>query len=745
MSRKQRLTPRPSITMLYPLFLVLLLVPQEPVHSEPVQDDSVLHRPSEMELISEIFTYIPPVPTPEPEPKFTGRSFWGNVVGTSQQEQEAETPKAVAQPVPPPVLVPRTEVQILTGHTGPVEAIAFSPDFRQLFSGGSDRQIIRWDVLTGEPLRRHRGSRTVVASLAVSKNGKSFVSCTSTDRRVLFWNIDVEAPQEELPTPPFEPNAVAINSNATQMIVGLMDGQISFYRKNEDSPAFLETTIQGHLMAINHIRFSSNETSFLTCGNENTVIVWDTVTRKPIQTFRKHRSAVLCADFSPDGQKVVSAGKDKTALVWTIADGEIKHRLPGHVGDITAVAFSADGSEVFTAARDRTIVLWDTETGEKKAVAPMRNSPVLTAGWNEINKSIAIGCTNGTVEILAHSVFIPEKSVTDESSNGLFSTIRSRFSSLSEGDIQKRQALLELPRGQVVFRYGRTSHYSDIGTISPNGLQFASIATSRGEGALWETDTGKVSRLLEVPQQVSAIRFHTRDSNFLFLGLKNGAIRYWNLTQDVTSDLPGHEGSVQAIAVAPNGTQFLSATADGTIIFWDMLTKQAIQTIPTDKKRIRSLAFSPDGKHFAVGAADSVIGLWTLADGGNSFTEQKLTGHDTGDISVVFSPDGAYLYSAASDGRVIQWDAAAGRFLKEFKAHTDGILSIAVSPNGQYLLTGGKSEEFSLLWDVNTAEPVMVLPFQGGPVTDVMFHPKNLEVITVGGRTPLLWNISGIR
>jgi len=728
--------------------LVLLLAPQEVLNFEPVPDGPATNRRLEMDLlpsaVPEVLSQTPQAPASGAGPMFAGRKFWGNVIGVSSQE--ADTPNTAPQPVPSANLVPRTEVQTLTGHTGPVETIAFSTDYRRLFSGGADRQVILWDVSSGVPLRKYLGNRAAITSLAVSKNGKNFVSCSSSDRRVLLWGTDAEVPLEELPAPPSEPNAVAINSDATQIVVGLSDGQITLYQKTMDPPAFQRITFKGHSLAVNHVRFSPDEKSFLSCGSDRTVIVWNVQTRRPIQVFRKHQGAVLCADFSPNGEEIVSVGMDKTALVWAIADGEIRHRLPGHVGDITAVAFSADGSEICTASKDRTILVWDAKTGAKKAVSPIRNSQILAAQWNEVNKSIAISSTNGTVEILASSVFIPEDNTTDDSTGHSLSVPNFRQSFFSGTDSEKRKALMELPSGQVVFRYGRTSHYSDVGTISPNGLQFASVNTNRGEGTLWETDTGKVALLLNSPQQISAVCFHTKDSNFLLTGSRNGMIRYWNLSQNNTSDLPGHESPVQAIAVAPNGTQFLTGEANGTIIFWDIRTRQKLQTLRTDQKKIRSLVFSPDGKRFAISAEDRAIGLWTNnGEEENLFTEQKLIGHDSGEISVAFSPDGAYLYSAASDGKAIQWEVATGKPLKEFKAHTDGIASVAVSPNGQYLLTGGKSEEFSLLWDVNTAEPVMILPFQGGPVTNVLFHPKSLNVITVGGRTPLLWSISELQ
>ena len=730
--------------MFYSLFLILLLAPQETSISEPMVDDAELDRQilSLPLLIPENLPQTPSVSKAETAP-FTGRRFWGNVVGISPQGSEDKEITTRSERQTEPLL--RAGVQILSGHTGPVETVAFSPDFRNLFSGGSDRQLILWDTFSGELIRKYRGHRTTVASIAVSKNGKNFVSCTSSDRRVLFWDINEETTPEEYPSPPFEPSTIAINSDAMQVIVGLMNGQISVYQKAVDSPAPRETTIKGHLLAINQVRFSPDEKSFLTCGNDQTVFVWNARTYKPIQTFRKHRGAVLCADFSPDGQEIVSAGTDKTALVWTVANGEIKHRLSGHVGDITAVAFSADGSEICTASRDRTIVLWDATTGEKKSVAPKRNSPILSAGWDKVNNSVAVGCINGTVEILASSVFISETSATEE-----LDMSGDAPASLPGTDIQKRNALLDLPQGQIMFRIGQTSHYSDIGAISPNGFQFASVNTTRGEGTLWETDTGKVIRIFSVPQVISAARFHPIDSNFFLTGSKNGAIQYWNFTYESTTDFPLHESPVQSIVLTQDGKRLFSGFVDGTVILWDILAKRKLQTIQASTKKIRSLAVSPDGKYFAVGSEDKTVGLWTFdgtAEEGkeNLYMEQKLAGHESGEISVVFSSDGTSLFSAASDGKAIQWEVASGKLLKEFKAHTGEIASIAVSPNGQYLLTGGKAEEFSLLWNVNDAQPKMILPFQGGPVTDVMFHPKNFNVITVGGRTPRYWNISGIQ
>jgi WD40 repeat protein len=142
------------------------------------------------------------------------------------------------------------------GHTGYVEAVAYSPDGNRVVSGSRDRTVRIWDVGTGElVVAPFEGHTRWVWSVAYSPDGKRVVS-GSADHTVRIWD-----------------------AGAGWTISGLSDGRTT--------PVSSVTFSRDHLGVVSH-------------SNNNIARSEDTETLQVI-AFRGHSEVVLSVTSSLDG------------------------------------------------------------------------------------------------------------------------------------------------------------------------------------------------------------------------------------------------------------------------------------------------------------------------------------------------------------------------------------------------------------------------------------------------------------
>jgi WD40 repeat protein len=83
----------------------------------------------------------------------------------------------------------------LTGHTGPVESLAYFPDGSRIVTASHDGTARIWDTKAGRELLAFRGHRGAVMCVAVSPDGRR-VATGSSDGSARVW--DAETGQEQL-------------------------------------------------------------------------------------------------------------------------------------------------------------------------------------------------------------------------------------------------------------------------------------------------------------------------------------------------------------------------------------------------------------------------------------------------------------------------------------------------------------------------------------------------------------------
>jgi WD40 repeat protein/serine/threonine protein kinase len=234
-----------------------------------------------------------------------------------------------------------------------VFAVAWSPDGKQLASGGEDRAVHIWDATNGKEVRLLRGHGQQVLGLAWSPDGKRFASA-SADRTVRIWDASTWSLSREL---------------------------------------------QGHINWVTSVAWNPSGTQLASASNDRSVKVWNTADGKELLTLQGHSQSIVTVAWSPDGKRLATASEDRTLKIWPASGGPESFTLRGHTARLTGVTWSPDGKRLASTASDATIKVWDSQAGAEALVLRGNGGPVQCVAWRPDSRKFACAFSNGTTAI----------------------------------------------------------------------------------------------------------------------------------------------------------------------------------------------------------------------------------------------------------------------------------------------------------------------------------------------------------
>ncbi|MET7685345.1 helix-turn-helix domain-containing protein [Streptomyces sp. NPDC005423] len=577
----------------------------------------------------------------------------------------------------------------LTGHRGPVNAVAYAPGGALLATGSSDGTVRLWRTAD------HRTTATLtlpgrVRAVAFSPDGRT-LAATSTDGPVHLWGTADHRLRALLPAETAGSRAIAFDPRGRTLAVAGTDGTVQLWETGAGHRAGARLT--GHTGRVDALAYAPDGRTLASAGADRTVRLWDTGRGRELAVLAGHSDEVLGVAFAPDGRSVASGGADRTVRLWDVASHRRTATLTGHSDDVNAVAYTPDGATVVSAGGDGTTRLWDVRTGR----------PVETlAGHTDYVMSVAVNSAGTT---LATAGF-------DES--------------VVLWDLRGR-ALTAHPFTEV-------SHAA----YSPDGRLLAG-ADADHTVRVWDVARRRLlTTFTGHRESVFSVAFGP-DGRTLASAGSDGTVRLWDVPgRRPLAVLRGHTGDVFAVAFAPDGRTLASAGADRTVRLWDVAAHRQLAVLTGHTDYADDVAFSPDGRTLASAGDDLTVRLWDVAARRGLAV---LRGHTGAVRGVAFSPDGRTLASGGNDGTVRLWDVRGRRAEASLTGHTGSVRGLAFSPDGRLLASSG-SDRTVRLWDVRGRREWATLTGHTNAVWGVEFAPRGRTLASSSNDgTVRLWDL----
>ncbi len=164
--------------------------------------------------------------------------------------------------------------------------------------------------------------------------------------------------------------------------------------------------------------------------------------------------------------------------------------------------------------------------------------------------------------------------------------------------------------------------------------------------------------------------------------------------------LQGHEDSVYAVAVSPDGKFILSGSFDNTARLWDRHTGQTVRVLRDHQRLVLTVAFSAQGGLMATGGLDNTVWVYEVPHS-SPVAEVPLS---AAPVALAALPGGKQFLVADATGRIFLWDVASGKSVRSFSGNAAPVQALSTSANGAFFLAADQTGVIRG-WSPNQSQP----------------------------------------
>ncbi|MEW4530175.1 c-type cytochrome domain-containing protein [Maioricimonas sp. JC845] len=582
-------------------------------------------------------------------------------------------PNEEAKPVEP--------VRAITGHGGPVLALAANPAAaNEIVSGSQDGTVRIWNLADGKQIFS-QGLGGPVESVAISPDG-SLIAGGGPNKLVRVWGRDNKLRAEIKGTPAEDAQVIALTDEqaVAKSQTALADAAFKAAEKDVTSreEAVKKAKEQKEaadkaLAEAEKKRQDAEEKAKAAAteleakpeddGLKKKKSDADAALTKATEERDKAKDAVVSAEravkltedaLASSKQRVEERKKQlETAQAYQKEiDGQLaaaKKAQSEAPAPIHAIAFAADGKRLATAGDSGAIHLWHAESGQHLDTLTGHEQPVRSIAFGAAGTLVSAGQAKGVTVWDTRPSWKLVATLGGKADNPL---------DFSESPIEDRVLCLD---------------------FSPDGRQLVSGGgepSRNGELLLWDVEQRTLARTFEDAHSDSVFDVEfSRDGTYVLSGGADKFVKVYNAASgEHVRSYEGHTSHVLGVAWKGDGSALASAGADNAIKVWNFETGEQQRTISSYSKQVTSIAYIGVGDNLVSCGGDKTVRFHTAANGRNY---RNFGGMQDFVYAVAATRDESLVVAAGEDGVIRVWDGSNGKAIATFEppATTDTTVS----------------------------------------------------------------------